>query len=98
MRSGFVAVIVLVLSTSSAVAADLQPRTVAAFDRYVAAAERDMAATLDTPARFLWVDTRPDPDRREDLASLRAGGLLIERIDTREAGKKIDAPAGLIHH
>jgi hypothetical protein len=37
-------------------AAELQARTIAAFDRYVAEAERQMATTIDDPDRFIWID------------------------------------------
>jgi hypothetical protein len=74
-------------------AADLQPRTVAAFDRYVRATESQMV-----PDPFLRIDGLPDAERRETLADVRRGKLYIERLTTREAGKSIDVPDGLIHH
>jgi hypothetical protein len=74
-------------------AADLQPRTVAAFDRYVRVAEEQMAAEP-----FLRVDGRPEPERRAKLASLFRGEVDVERLRTREAGKEIDIPGGLVHH
>src|SRR5436190_14059602 len=77
----------------SIAAADLQPRTVAAFDRYVRATEAQMA-----PDPFLRIDTLPDAQRRAKLAELSRGDLSIERLQTREAGKNIDVPGGLIHH
>jgi hypothetical protein len=82
------------LAASTAVAADLQPATVAAFDRYVRATER----RLDTAGPYLWVDGLNDARRREALAALRRGELLIEPLETREQGKTIDVPDGLIHH
>ncbi len=97
MKAGGV-VILLALAGSQAAAADLQPRTVAAFDRYVAETERQSDATLNDAARFLWVDDRAEPDRRTRLDALKKGGLLIERLETRQAGKKLDVPGGLIHH
>jgi hypothetical protein len=74
-------------------AAELQPKTAAAFDRYVQAAER---AAGDGP--FLWIDSRPDAERRTRLETVRQGSLVIERITAREAGKEIDIPDGLVHH
>jgi hypothetical protein len=79
-------------------AAELQARTIAAFDRYVAEAERQMATTIDDPARFIWIDGLAVPDQRARLDALRAGGLLIERLETRQAGKKLEVQGGLIHH
>jgi hypothetical protein len=87
------AVVVLGLLTRPAAAADLQPRTVAAFDRYVRAAEAEMR-----PDPFLRIDALPDADRRARLAELNRGEVYIERLSAREAGKTIDVPGGLIHH
>jgi hypothetical protein len=75
-------------------AADLQPHTVAAFERYARLAE----ARLDDPRAYLWIDSLPEPRRAEALASLRRGELLMERLQTRDAGREIDVPDGLIHH
>ncbi|HEU4938805.1 MAG TPA: hypothetical protein VFT39_20290 [Vicinamibacterales bacterium] len=83
----------LALLASPVAAADLQPRTVAAFDRYVRAAEAQMV-----PEPFLRLDALAETDRRAKLAALKHGELYIERLSAREAGKTIDIPGGLIHH
>jgi hypothetical protein len=93
-RAFLVLPVLSVLAGSTAVAADLQPETVAAFDRYVRATERRM----DGAAPYLWVDTLGEARRREALAALRRGELVIEPLETREQGKAIDVPDGLIHH
>ena len=74
-------------------AAELLAKTVTAFDRYVQVTER---AAVDGP--FLWIDSRPDAERRTRLEAVRQGALVIERITTRENGKEIDIPNGLVHH
>jgi hypothetical protein len=89
----FAGVVVLGLATTALTAAELQPHTVAAFDRYVRATE---AQTVPDP--FLRIDHLPDGERRERLAEVRRGELYIERLSTRDAGKPIDVPDGLIHH
>jgi hypothetical protein len=86
-------VAVLGLLTTAAAAADLQPRTIAAFDRYVRATEAQMVQ-----GPFLRLDGLPDVDRRAKLAALERGGLHIEPLSTRDGGKPIDVPDGLIHH
>ena len=86
-------VILCVLLTSAVAAADLQPKTVAAFDRYVRATEAQMV-----PEPFLRVDGLSDVERRAALAKLSGAEVYIERLSTREAGKSIDVPNGLIHH
>lgn len=78
----------------NAAAAELEPRTAAAFDRYVAATEAQAAAL----PQFLAVDLLPEGERRAALARLRRGELVIERRQTREGGKPLEAPGGLIHH
>jgi hypothetical protein len=92
-RSVAVTVVFLGLVSSSATAADLQPRTIAAFDRYVKVAEAQM---LGDP--FLRIDGLREPDRKARLAELNRGELWIERVVAQEAGKPIDVPGGLIHH
>jgi hypothetical protein len=99
--SGPVVAVSLMLAVGSAVvpSTDLQPRTVAAFDRYVAETERQNGASLGDEARFLWVDSRDGADRRARLDGLQKGGLLIERLQTRQSGgNRFDVPGGLIHH
>jgi hypothetical protein len=76
-----------------AVAAELQPRTIAAFDRYIRATEAQMVAEP-----FLRIDALPDDPRRQALAEVRRGQLYIERMSTREGDGEIDVPGGMIHH
>ncbi len=73
-------------------AAELQPKTVKAFEAYVTAAESR------PPAPFLWLDSRPAPERARHLKDLHAGGLMIERLNVRPQGRDIDVPDGLVHH
>jgi|CXWL01.1.fsa_nt_gi hypothetical protein len=75
-------------------AADLQPATVAAFDRYVAATE--VRANARTSG--LWIDGLPAARQREAQEDFRAGRVAIERLTTREGGREIDVPDGLVHH
>ena len=77
-----------------AAAADLDPRTVAAFDRYVAVTEAQAAAAR----QFLAVDALADAERRAALARLRRGELVVERPQTTQGGTPIDIPSGLVHH
>jgi hypothetical protein len=97
-RASFCIVAVLLLVQAPIAAADLQPRTIAAFDQYVKATEARMAREVEPNGRFLFVDTLSSERRRSAVADMRQGGLVIERLTTRDAGKTIDAPDGLIHH
>jgi len=79
-------------------AAELQPRTVAAFDRYVAATEARIASEVQDPSRRVWLDTLPAERRRAGLEAVRRGELVIERLHTTDKGRSIDIPDGLVHH
>jgi hypothetical protein len=85
-------------AASRASAADLRPQTVAAFDRYVAETERQREVSLTGAAPFLWIETQPAARLTVSLDQLRAGAFVIERMTTTQDGKKIDVPAGIIHH
>ena len=89
-----VVIAVLVLAASSARAAELKPGTVAAFDRYVRLSE----ARMNGSAPFLWIDALPETERRARLETMRRGQLTIERLQTRDAGKEVEIPDGLVHH
>jgi hypothetical protein len=78
----------------AAAAAELQNRTIQAFDRYVRLTE----ARLNGAAPFLWIDGLPEARRREALQTVQRKELSIERLATKENGRDIDVPDGLIHH
>jgi hypothetical protein len=87
------AVLIGITAGVSLAAVELQPRTVAAFDRYVRATE----SRLRTES-FLWVDSLPPSRRTEALESMRRGMLSIEAARTLEGSREIEAPGGLVHH
>ncbi|MBI3048619.1 MAG: hypothetical protein HYY76_09965 [Acidobacteria bacterium] len=78
----------------AASAAELQPRTIAAFDRYVRITEARMASE----SAFLWVDALPPSQQSRRRSELQQGAVLIERLTIREGGKEIAIPEGLVHH
>ncbi len=80
--------------TPAAAAAELQNRTIHAFDRYVGLTE----ARLNNGGPFLWIDGLPDAKRREALDLVRRKQLSIERPETKDNGREIDVPGGMIHH
>jgi len=79
-------------------AAELKPKTVEAFERYVRATEARIDAEVQDERRFLFIDTLPGDVRRARVAELTAGKLVIERLRTEEGGRVIEAPDGIIHH
>jgi len=93
-----IAVAMVVAAAPFLAAAELKSATVAAFDRYVRATEARMSPELQDESRFLHVDGLPEAERRHHAAELAAGRLVIERLQSREDGKEIDVPDGLIHH
>ena len=94
VAQGWVLATVLgVAAGASITAAELQSRTVAAFDRYVRATE----SRLKT-GTFLWVDGLPSPRRSEALALMQSGMLFIDAPRTLDDGREIDIPGGLVHH
>src|SRR3954470_6600244 len=89
-----IAAFLLAASPSAAAAADLQPRTLAAFDRYVQAIESEMPRR----SAFLWIDRDGDPARQKTRDAVARGELQIASVDRHDAGVSRDVPDGLIHH
>ncbi len=78
-------------------ASDLKPETVAAFDRYVRATEARMQDDLHNDG-FLVIDRLPPSRQRRAHDRVRNGEIYIQQLHTREDGRSIDIPSGLIHH
>jgi hypothetical protein len=97
MRKIF-AIFCLIAACSIGLAAVLNPSTAAAFQQYVRLTEQRMNAEVAKSDRFLWIDTQPPARRAELQKGLQQGGVIIERLETRDGTKEIDAPDGLIHH
>lgn len=78
-------------------ASELKRQTADAFDRYVSLTESRMASDL-AQGRFLWMDGLPEPRQRAVYGRLLSGNIVIERLETRDAGDRIPVPSGLVHH
>ena len=89
---------VAVLSGPGAGAATLKPDTKAAFERYVQLTDQRNQRELNGDGAFLWIDGLPEARRREAYARIAAGEVEIARLETREDGKVIPCPGGMIHH
>jgi hypothetical protein len=85
-------------ATAVITAADLTPATSAAFERYARLTEQRINAEVTRPSGFLWIDTLPQNRLAEVLRGLQQGGVIIERLHTRDGSKDISVPDGLIHH
>ncbi|MGA2509866.1 MAG: hypothetical protein ABSG27_06505 [Candidatus Acidiferrales bacterium] len=85
-------------------AADLQQKTLNAFNRYVQATEAQVDSEIARRGPYLWVESLPEDRRAAAEAQLRAGQVVIERLDTLDPsdggnrGKPIAVPDGMIHH
>ena len=95
----FAAIGLHAIGSSDLSAAELKPKTLKAFDRYVAAAEARMKRDEAHPNDFLYVESLPKPEYEAAMAELKQGGVRVQRVITRDAkGKPIDIPDGMIHH
>ena len=79
-------------------AADLHADTLDAFNRYVRVTESRMDGELHGKVAFLWMDRLPEAERVEAYTRVKRGETVVSRLVTRDAGREIDAPHGLIHH
>jgi hypothetical protein len=85
----------------AAVAADavvLEKETAAVFRRYVQLTEQRIDREVAGSESFLWLDTLSASRRGELQKGLQQGGVIIERLETRDGPKEMSAPNGLIHH
>ena len=97
-RPALLLMLALVASSAPVDAADLRPDTLDAFNRYVRVTESRMDGELHGKVAFLWVDRLPEAERLEAYARLKRGETLVSRLVTRDAGKEIESPHGMIHH
>jgi hypothetical protein len=85
--------------TPEVMSADLEPRTVEAFNRYVQATEARIDKEVTRPNAFLYLEGLPEPQRSAALASIHKGEIYMERLETHDAsGAVMTAPDALIHH
>ena len=78
-------------------ATDLQSKTVAAFDHYVAMTESQINTDLRR-GRFFVIDRLPEAERKQAYAALRRGDVHIEQLRTTDDGRALPLPDGLAHH
>ncbi len=76
-------------------AADLQPETIAAWNRYVEMAEHRMAAELSSPKGFLALDFGDSREAARERKALLSGEILVEQATLTDA---VPIPNGMIHH
>jgi hypothetical protein len=79
-------------------AADLQPETSQAYERYIQLTQAQVNSELAQSGPYLWVERLPQAERATADAQLRDGQLVIQRLSTLDSGQPIAVPGGIIHH
>jgi len=96
-RLGVLGPLIIVIAFSVVLqAAELKPKTVAAYDRYVHLTEAAMDARLAKRV-LIDIDLWPEEKRKDLYARLRKGEVFVERNETKDGAKSIDVPNGMIH-
>jgi DNA-binding transcriptional ArsR family regulator len=79
--------------------AELKPKTLEVFSRYVELTESRIQSELGRPGVFLYVEGLTEPRRSQVLALLERGEIYMEQLHTRDSsGHDLDPPDGIIHH
>jgi hypothetical protein len=79
-------------------AADLQTQTAQNYKRYITLTWMRVDCELADGDPYLWVERLQEPRRIAVLTALRNGEIVIEHLETLDAGKQIPTPGGMIHH
>jgi hypothetical protein len=98
---GTLLVLALGLSATAAgspASATLKPDTVAAFNQYVKLTDARNDEEQRDGTRLLWIDALPESERAQAYGALKRGEVQMQRLETRENGKKIRCPDAMIHH
>lgn len=92
------ALLFFVAAARHASAAELKPRTAAAFDKYVAATQERFAGELKPGGAFLYIDGLRARERDADYDRLKNGEILVDKRNTKAPGVDKDVPDGMVHH
>ena len=88
----------MLIAVQPALAAALKPATVLAFDRYAQLTQIAFDTEKKQLSKFLWIDKLSTEQREAAYAQLSRGQVVIDHLETLDAGKPIPVPGGLIHH
>src|SRR5690242_20844837 len=92
------AILAFCLISAGLSAADLKPKTNAAFDKYVAATEQRFTRELKPGGPFLYIDELSADKKQDSYQRLKDGEILIEKREAKAEGVSSDVPDGLVHH
>src|SRR5260370_24482517 len=79
-------------------AAELKPKTVEAFNRYVSATEARFGKELRPDGTFLYIDALAPDARKNSYDQLKRGEVLVQKLETRQPGVSADVRDGMVHH
>ena len=87
------------MSTNGLSAADLQPKTLKAWETYRQLTEKRVSTELEGTNGFLEMDFKKAAEAAAIRNQLKSGQVYIEKLKTTDArGKDIDVDDGMIHH
>jgi hypothetical protein len=89
---------ILLLVFLPAQASELKKPTIDGFNHYVRLTEERIAKEEAPGGVFLSVDDLTMDQRKDALQRLKSGEVVIDKVQTRDAGKQIEVPDGMIHH
>ena len=93
------AILILGVQAPEVMSAELKPKTVEAFDRYVQLTEARINQEVSQTEKFLHLDELPEPRRSEVLAALKRREIFMQPLQTLDAsGHTLEAPGAIIHH
>jgi hypothetical protein len=98
MKLSVLAVSVTMVAATALPVFDLRPQTLAAYERYVALTEARVARERAGAAPFLWIDAQPPATQAAAMARLRRGEVVVAPLETKDNGRTLDVPDGLVHH
>ena len=95
----FGAITLPLMGQSEVLAADLEAKTLKAFNDYVALAEQRMKRDEGRSNDILYIETLPKNEFDSILSTIEHGGVYVQEVSTQDAkGGSIDIPDGMIHH
>lgn len=80
-------------------AAQLESKTLVAFNRYVQQIEAQMKRDRDEPGKFLYIDSLPVSEKSQIQAQIQRGDVYLAEIHPKNAaGHTLHIPDGWAHH
>src|SRR5204863_9662787 len=94
--------LIFLLLTALAHAAELHQKTRVGFDHYITVVDARVQSEIAAAARgkpFLDFELKPAAQQQAIREQLQRGETVIEKVEDKENGKSVnDIPDGLIHH